>query len=229
MNKFLLAIFIVLITSVGYLTADHLNGKEEARLAAVKTAEMEKKLQEEQLRKEQKAALVDFTLKAMDMAPPSRISLAKRHIISDKLADIVMKYIPNQDARESYISMVKIESNFDQSAKSPVGATGIGQIMPSTFAYTIKKMDVGAKQEDIHNEDVNLTVGAFYFNELLTEQSGNPRLASIAYNGGSKTADKFKKMGNINQESANYALKTDHVKETVRDQIEIKLVSDNDL
>lgn len=202
-----------------------------ARLAVQKAADLEQKLNAERLLEEQHVALVQFTLKAMEMKPATKISSAKQKIIAEKCAADTIKYIHiveaegnndrltlvqrEQNAREQYISMVKIESNFDNSSKSPVGAVGIGQIMPGTFASTIKSFDIGAKQEDIYNEDVNLAIGAIYFNQLLAEQDNNPRFASIAYNGGSKTADKFKTLADINQESANYALKTEHVKETV--------------
>jgi hypothetical protein len=167
----------------------------------------------------QKKNLIEFTLTAMDMAPKSKISSAKREIVAEKLVNYTIKYLPNQDSREQYISMIKIESNFENTARSPVGAQGIGQIMPSTFNGVIKTMDIKATPEDIANEDVNLMVGAYYFNTLLTEQRGNPRLASIAYNGGSKVAESFKKMNRINQESANYGLLTEHVKETVREKV----------
>ena len=191
----------------------------EVSATSAKNALAKDKLDKLETDEVQRKALVEFTLTAMDMEPKSRISQAKKTALAEKLARAVVQALPTLDSREQYISMVKIESNFENSARSPVGATGIGQIMPATFNGTIKKMDIDARPEDITNEDVNLAVGAFYFNELLNEQKGNPRLASIAYNGGGRTAEKFKKMVDINPESSNYALKTEHVKDTVRDTI----------
>lgn len=199
-----------------------LQNNKETLIAADESMEL-RKLQEivkkEQERVSNKKALTEFTLTVMDMEPKTKASLAKRAAIAEKIAEFTLNGLPNQDSREHYISMIKIESNFENAARSPVGAQGIGQIMPGTFNGTMVKLNTGIKSEDIHNEDINLMVGVFYFNELLLQQKGNPRLASIAYNGGGRTAEKFKKLVDINKETANYSLKADHVKETTRSTI----------
>lgn len=213
-------IFAVLVIVTIPLSSVFLQEKQQKDNSVAQVETELKKLQDEtkiaQEKESNKKALIEFTLTVMDMEPKTKSSLAKRSAIAEKLANFTLKGLPNQDSREQYISMVKLESNFDNTSKSPVGAQGIGQIMPATFNGTMAKLDIGIKSEDIFNEDINLMVGIFYFNELLVQQKGNPRLASIAYNGGSKTAEKFKKLVDINQESANYALKTEHVKETTR-------------
>jgi hypothetical protein len=218
--------YIVVLVGLGVLAIPLVGvlvyPKDNNEVVVVENAELVALREKVRLAEEkitQKENLVKFIMTCMEMEPKSKVSMAKRQSIADKLADAVIKNLPNQDAREQYISMVKIESNFENNSKSPVGAVGIGQIMPSTFNGTIKKMNMGIKPEDITSEDVNLNVGAFYFNELLVEQQGNPRLASIAYNGGGRTANSFKKMNRINAESANYSLLTEHIKETVREKV----------
>lgn len=193
----------------------YLNAKNRAEQA-------ELKLKKEEEVRRQKDALIQFTLKAMDLPPESKLSGTNKQILAVKIANIVVGRIGTQDAQEQYVSMIKIESNFDNTARSPVGATGIGQIMPATFTDAAKNCGLEVKSSDITNEDINLTVGACYFKALLTEQGNNPRLASLAYNGGSKVAAKFKKMADVNQESANYALKTEHVKDLVRSDKSVK-------
>jgi len=169
---------------------------------------------------QEKAEIVTFIVTTMEMEPRVKFSGAMKAVKAEKIANVVMKYLPTQDAREQYVCMLKKESNFDNSARSPVGAVGIGQIMPPTFKDTMSKLGIGIAADDITNEDINLMVGAFYYNELVNQQNGNIRLGTIAYNGGSRTAQTFKKMTSINAESANYALHTDHIRESVKATID---------
>lgn len=248
MKKAFLALTVILsllvITLAGVMDAARNRAADDAVKAGELTAKAqrlteqltvkEQQLLDIEVAKRQDEALLEFTLTAMDMAPAVKLSDAKRRTTAEKVVKFAAQYISifdvngrvdvkaTQDAREQYVSMVKIESNFENNARSPVGATGIGQIMPGTFNWTVKLMEIGARPEDISSEDINLTVGAFYYNMLLGEQKNNPRLASIAYNGGTRTADQFKKLVDINKESANYALKTDHVKETVKETVDAK-------
>lgn len=169
---------------------------------------------------EEEAEIVTFVLTAMEMAPIAKMSEARKTVLAEKIAKVTMKYLTTQIAREQFVAMIKNETNFNHSLISPVGAVGIGQVMRPTFKETMVKLNIGITADDIANEEINLMVGAYYYNEMIIQQKGNPRLATIAYNGGKTTADKFKKMSAINAESANYALKTDHVRETVKATIE---------
>jgi hypothetical protein len=169
---------------------------------------------------EEEAEMVTFVLTAMEMPPAAKMSEARKKVLAEKIAKVTMRYLTTQIAREQFVAMIKNETNFNHSLVSPVGAVGIGQVMRATFKETMVKLDMGITAEDISNEEINLMVGAYYYNEMIVQQKGNPRLGTIAYNGGKTTADKFKKMTAINAESANYALKTDHVRETVKATIE---------
>jgi len=162
------------------------------------------------------AELKDFTIKAMNIAPAARLSDSKKKILADKIVSTVMRNIEGKESRESYISMLKIESNFENSVKSPMSAVGIGQIMPTTFKYAAEKCNLKVTAEDIYNEDLNILVGSCYYNILLTENEYNPRLAAISYNGGPKTVAALKKLSNMNLESANYFTKMQYVKELAR-------------
>lgn len=165
---------------------------------------------------QQKAALVAFTLKAMAIKPEAKLSEAKKAILAHKIVDVVVKYVADQDAREQYISMIKRESNFDNSVKSPAGAIGLGQVMPATFASASNDCSIATAKEDITNEDINLEVGACYYSLILADNDFNPRLASLEYNGGNKTVEKYKKMTAVNTESANYLILVEQVKELAK-------------
>lgn len=79
------------------------------------------------------------------------------------------------------LSMANIESGFNASAKSPKGAIGVMQLMPTTA----KDLNV-----DPNNVDENIKGGVSYIKQNF-EKYKDPYLTSIAYNAGPKVADKF--------------------------------------
>lgn len=71
-------------------------------------------------------------------------------------------------------SNIEIESAYNPSARSQIGAIGLGQLMPETASDL---------RVDPHNWQQNLDGSARYLLMML-EQFGNPRLALAAYNAG---------------------------------------------
>jgi soluble lytic murein transglycosylase-like protein len=71
-------------------------------------------------------------------------------------------------------SNIEIESAYNPSARSQVGAIGLGQLMPETASDL---------RVDPHNWQQNLDGSARYLLMML-EQFGDPRLALAAYNAG---------------------------------------------
>lgn len=78
--------------------------------------------------------------------------------------------------------VAKVESNFQQDAKSSKGATGLMQLMPGTA----KELGVIASQ----TED-NVRGGARYLKELLLEYHYDSVLALAAYNAGPAAVKKY--------------------------------------
>jgi soluble lytic murein transglycosylase-like protein len=72
-------------------------------------------------------------------------------------------------------SLVSVESSYDPSARSKVGAMGLTQLMP----HTATSLGVG----DAMDPQQNLNGGAKYLSELL-KQFQDPKLALAAYNAG---------------------------------------------
>jgi soluble lytic murein transglycosylase len=81
-------------------------------------------------------------------------------------------------------AITKQESAFNIDAKSPVGATGLMQLMPTTAKETAKKAGLVYKPQDLLQADKNITLGSRYLNQLLGSFSGNRILAAAAYNAG---------------------------------------------
>lgn len=84
-------------------------------------------------------------------------------------------------------AIVKVESNFNHKAKSPVGAKGLMQIMPLTAK------DLGDKRAlDHKNPRANILAGAKYLRGLINQFQGDLRLAVAAYNAGPNAVLKHK-------------------------------------
>lgn len=82
-------------------------------------------------------------------------------------------------------SLMRQESAFDPDARSPVGAEGLMQLMPSTAEQAAKE----AKLDDFRPDDVgapetNIKLGAFYISKLLRTFDGSIPLAVASYNAG---------------------------------------------
>jgi len=82
-------------------------------------------------------------------------------------------------------ALARQESALYHRAQSPVGASGLMQLMPATAAHMAKKLGVafGGKQQLIDPE-VNIRLGSAYIKELLDNYGGNRVLAAAAYNAG---------------------------------------------
>jgi soluble lytic murein transglycosylase-like protein len=76
--------------------------------------------------------------------------------------------------------LVKVESGFQQRAKSKVGALGFTQVLPSTA----RLYEPGLTVEQLYDRDTNLRIGFRYLRDLLDRYPTNISLALLAYNRG---------------------------------------------
>lgn len=87
--------------------------------------------------------------------------------------------------------LVKLESEFNDRATSPVGAVGLTQVMPATAQYFVK----GATREKLYDRETNLRVGFRYLRTLIREYKGNLKIALLVYNRGPAAVDAALGMG----------------------------------
>ncbi|KGY12401.1 lytic murein transglycosylase [Vibrio tubiashii] len=83
------------------------------------------------------------------------------------------------------MSLARQESALDIEARSPVGARGIMQIMPSTAKYTAKKYKIEYQgYQDLYQVGKNIEIGSHYLDSLLKRYDNNRIFALAAYNAG---------------------------------------------
>jgi soluble lytic murein transglycosylase len=89
-------------------------------------------------------------------------------------------------------ALIRQESQFDPQIRSPAGAMGLMQVMPSTAA------EVAAKRGWQHDKiwmttqpKQNVLIGSAYLNDLLDRFGGSYPLALAAYNGGPRRVNEW--------------------------------------
>ncbi|WP_426124486.1 lytic transglycosylase domain-containing protein [Pararhizobium sp. PWRC1-1] len=100
-----------------------------------------------------------------------------------EISGLVRRVAREQGVDENeFLALVYQESRFNPCAKSPVGATGLAQLMPGTAA------ELGVNE---HNIEENLRGGARYYRQQLQHYNGNVALALAAYNSGAGNVSKY--------------------------------------
>lgn len=82
-------------------------------------------------------------------------------------------------------AVIRRESQFDREVRSPVGATGLMQLMPATASEVARRVRLSEfRQEQLRVPEINMTLGARYLSDLLERYGGSVTPALIAYNAG---------------------------------------------
>ena len=118
-------------------------------------------------------------------------TLILKQIYPKKYSEYVEKYAKEYDVDPLLIfSRIKVESNFDEIAKSSSGAKGLMQLMEATATEIANKIDEPlVEQESLLEPEKNIMIGTKYYSELLEMYDENMLLALTAYNAG---------IGNVN-------------------------------
>jgi soluble lytic murein transglycosylase len=88
------------------------------------------------------------------------------------------------------------ESEFNAGAKSPVGASGLMQLMPGTAKAIARQYKVKYEAAQLTNPTYNIQLGEAHLRELINSYSGSYFLALAAYNaGGGRVQEWMKAFG----------------------------------
>ncbi len=101
-------------------------------------------------------------------------------IAADLASSIIDIAMAEGIAPDLAFRLVKLESNFNERAKSPVGAIGLTQLMLPTARY----FDKTITEKRLYDRRTNLRIGFRYLRALIEENDGDVRMALLVYNRG---------------------------------------------
>lgn len=87
-------------------------------------------------------------------------------------------------------AMIRIESSFDPEARSPKGAIGLMQVLPSTARYVASRRGRPYVEANLYRPVHNIDVGTYYL-RYLRDKYGRIEYALAAYNGGEANVDRW--------------------------------------
>ncbi|HEX7708531.1 MAG TPA: lytic transglycosylase domain-containing protein [Thermoanaerobaculia bacterium] len=90
-------------------------------------------------------------------------------------------------------ALILQESYYNPEAKSPVGATGLMQLMPATAADHAKRLRIPFATLRLENPDVNIQLGTFHLRMVINIFKGNEYLAVASYNAGQGNVGKWRR------------------------------------
>ncbi len=118
-------------------------------------------------------------------APAYRSTRAVSASVSTgRFEPLVLEHAARYELRPELVrAVIQVESGFNPSAVSPVGAMGLMQLMPQTARElgVLNPFDPGD----------NIRGGARYLRQLLDKYRGNEELALAAYNAGPGAVDRY--------------------------------------
>lgn len=123
---------------------------------------------------------LDLTKAQLDRATEIMNYSTEYKIPADLSASIHDIAIAERIEPELAFRLVKVESDFNERATSPVGAIGLTQIMPATARFFMPD----TPSERLYERETNLRVGLGYLHSLVQENKGDLHRALLIYNRG---------------------------------------------
>ncbi len=90
-------------------------------------------------------------------------------------------------------SIIRAESNFYPSARSPVGAVGLMQVMPATAKFLLKGESRDSAASQLTRPELNINLGMKHLQYLVKRYRGNLVFAVAAYNSGATPVDRWRR------------------------------------
>ncbi|HGK4673944.1 TPA: murein transglycosylase [Kluyvera georgiana] len=101
--------------------------------------------------------------------------------------DLFVRYTAGKDVPQSYaMAIARQESAWNPKVKSPVGASGLMQIMPGTATHTVKMFNLPgySNPAQLLDPETNINIGTSYLQYVYQQFENNRIFASAAYNAG---------------------------------------------
>lgn len=111
----------------------------------------------------------------------------KKFLFPKNYSSLVKKYAAEYGLEENLIySVIKVESNFNSDAISNKNARGLMQISEATGEWGAKELEISDYSKELLFEpEINIRIGCWYLNKLISQYDGNIATALAAYNAGS--------------------------------------------
>jgi soluble lytic murein transglycosylase len=105
----------------------------------------------------------------------------------------ILKVSQKQMAIEKALvhSIIRQESEFNPTAKSGAGATGLMQLMHPTAKQIGRKINRPVTADSLKNPDTNVALGSNHLDQLIKQYKGSYVLAIAAYNAGGGNVNKW--------------------------------------
>jgi soluble lytic murein transglycosylase-like protein len=113
------------------------------------------------------------------------------HVAADMASSIYDVALAEGIEPELAFRLVKVESQFNDHALSPVGAVGLTQVMPATAKFFVP----GITRQALYDRETNLRCGLRYLHALVRENHGNMKLALLIYNRGETAVNESRQAG----------------------------------
>jgi soluble lytic murein transglycosylase len=97
------------------------------------------------------------------------------------------RYVSGKDISQSYaMAIARQESAWNPKVRSPVGASGLMQVMPATAAHTAQKFGIVGYSSpgQLLDPDTNINIGTTYLESVYQQFENNRIFSSAAYNAG---------------------------------------------
>jgi soluble lytic murein transglycosylase len=90
-------------------------------------------------------------------------------------------------------ALIRAESNFSPTVRSPVGALGLMQLMPATAKAIARGWGIDVSTPQLTNPEVNVRIGTRHLKDLIRRFNGNLVSAVAAYNAGATPVLRWRK------------------------------------
>lgn len=99
-------------------------------------------------------------------------------------ASLIHKYADERGLDPNLVvAIIKVESDFDPNAVSPMDARGLMQILPETAQWIAEELEEDYVEDDLFDPEMNISYGTYYLKYLI-DHFKNQDIAIAAYNGG---------------------------------------------